>query len=100
MYKRQDKKPGVANLLQILAAATGRRPDDVAEGYDRYGSLKADTAEAVIELLRPVREGYAELASDPEALRATLRQGAEKAEAVATTTLDRARTAIGLLPRS
>jgi len=94
-----DKKPGVANLLQILAAATGRRPDDVAEGYDRYGSLKTDTAEAVIELLRPVREGYAELASDPEAVRATLGRGATKAGAVAAGTLARAREAIGLLSR-
>ncbi len=95
-----DKKPGVANLLQILAAATDRRPADVAEGYDGYGSLKADTAEAVIELLRPVRERYAGLATDPEAVRATLGGGATKAEAVAAGTLARAREAIGLLPRS
>ncbi|MGI8810663.1 MAG: tryptophan--tRNA ligase [Acidimicrobiales bacterium] len=94
-----DKKPGVANILQILAAATGRQPAEVAEGYAQYGPLKADTAEAVIELLRPVRERYAELASDPEAVRATLRQGAEKAEAVAAATLARARAAIGLLSR-
>ena len=94
-----EKKPGVANLLQILAAATGRRPDDVAGGYDRYGPLKADTAEAVIELLRPVRERYAGMASDPEAVRVTLGRGAAKAEAVAAGTLARAREAIGLLPR-
>jgi tryptophanyl-tRNA synthetase len=95
-----DKKPGVANLLQILAAATGRRPADVAEGYSQYGPLKADTAAAVVELLRPVRERYVELAADPEAVRATLRHGAEKAEAVAAGTLARARAAIGLLSRA
>jgi len=95
-----EKKPGVANLLQILAAATGRSPEDVAEGYSQYGPLKADTAAAVVELLRPVRERYTELASDPEAVRATLRQGAEKAEEVAAATLARARAAIGLLSRS
>ena len=94
-----DKQPGVANLLAILAAATGRRPDDVAEGYSQYGPLKTDTAEAVIELLRPVRERYEALASDPEAVRATLRLGAEKAEAVAGATLARARDAVGLLSR-
>ncbi len=94
-----DKKPGVANLLQILAAATARRPEDLAVGYDRYGSLKADTAEAVIELVRPVRERYAELASDPEAVRATLGRGAAKAETVAAGTLARTREAIGLLTR-
>jgi len=94
-----EKKPGVANLLAILAAATGRRPEGVAEGYTQYGPLKADTADAVIELVRPVRERYLELASDPEAVRATLRRGAEKAEAVAGATLARARDAVGLLPR-
>jgi tryptophanyl-tRNA synthetase len=94
-----EKKPGVSNLLQILAAATGRQPADVADGYEQYGPLKADTADAVIELLRPLRERYTELASNPEAVRATLRRGAEKAEAVAGGTLSRARDAIGLLSR-
>ncbi len=95
-----DKKPGVANLLQILAAATGKSPDDVAGGYSQYGPLKADAAGAVVELLRPVRERYAKLASDPEAVRATLGRGAEKAEAVAAATLARAQASIGLLSRS
>jgi tryptophanyl-tRNA synthetase len=95
-----DEKPGVANLLAICAAATGRRPEEVAEGYSQYGPLKADTAEAVVELLRPVRERYHKLAADPEAVRATLRTGAEKAEAVAGATLARAREAIGLLSRA
>lgn len=94
-----ETKPGVSNLLQILGAATGRKPDDVAAGYSRYGPLKADTAEAVIELLRPLQQRYAELSSDPEAVRATLRQGAEKAQAVAAATLERAKKAMGLLPR-
>lgn len=94
-----ETKPGVANLLAILAAATGRRPEDVAEGYSQYGPLKTDTADAVIELVRPVRERYETLASDPEAVRATLRRGAEKAEAVASATLARTRDAVGLLSR-
>ena len=95
----RDKKPGVSNLLSILAAATGRSPEDLAGGYTQYGPLKADTAEAVVELLRPVRERYAELSADPEAVRTTLARGAEKAQTVATATLKRAQDAIGLLPR-
>jgi tryptophanyl-tRNA synthetase len=94
-----EKKPGVSNLLSILGAATGRGPREVAEGYSQYGPLKADTAEAVVELLRPLRERYVELAADPEAVRATLARGADKAQAVASATLARAREAIGLLPR-
>jgi len=91
-------RPGVSNLLQILAAATGREPAEVAKGYSQYGPLKIDTAEAVVELLRPVRERYGRLSADPGAVRAILGQGGEKAGAIAAVTLARARGAIGLLP--
>jgi tryptophanyl-tRNA synthetase len=90
-------KPGVSNLLEILAALTERAPDDVAAGYDRYGPLKADTAEAIIEFTRPIRQRYAELLGDPGAVTAVLRDGASKASAVAAPTLARANRAIGLL---
>ena len=45
-------KPGLANLLDLLAAATGRTPDEVAAGYDRYGDLKNDVAAALCDLHR------------------------------------------------
>ncbi len=93
-----DAKPGVSNLITILAAATGRTPDDVAASYTQYGPLKADTAEAVIEALRPVRERYCELEADPGATEAILARGAEKARAVAGATLARIYDAVGLAP--
>jgi tryptophanyl-tRNA synthetase len=92
-----EHKPGVSNLLTILAAATGRAPEEVAEGYEQDGPLKADAAAAVIELLRPIRERYAELADDPAAAEAVLKHGADKARAVASGTLARAADALGLL---
>ncbi|MDQ6797022.1 MAG: tryptophan--tRNA ligase [Actinomycetota bacterium] len=92
-----EHKPGVSNLIQILAAATNRVPEDVGDEYDQYGTLKADTAAAVIELLRPLRERYADLAADPGAVEMVLAQGAAKARAVAADTLARAQDAIGLL---
>ena len=94
-----ENKPGVSNLLEILAAATGRDSAEVAKGYTQYGPLKADCAEAVVELLRPVQERFAELAGDPEETGRLLAKGAEKAASVAESTLQRARHAIGLLPR-
>ncbi|HEX9993281.1 MAG TPA: tryptophan--tRNA ligase [Acidimicrobiales bacterium] len=94
-----EEKPGVSNLLSILAAATDRTPEQVAEGYSQYGPLKADTAAAVIELLRPVQERYRELAADPGTVHAMLAKGAGKAEPVAVATLARARDAVGLVPR-
>lgn len=93
-------KPGVSNLLAILGAATGRTPQEAAAGYHQYGPLKADTAEAVVELLRPVQEAYRRLATDPGATGDILRKGAQKAELVAAATLSRAQKAIGLLPAS
>ncbi|MGI9118975.1 MAG: tryptophan--tRNA ligase, partial [Acidimicrobiales bacterium] len=92
-------KPGVSNLLATLGVATGEDPVVLAERYDRYGSLKADTAEAVVEVLRPVQERYAELAADPAAITAILVEGAAKACALAAPTLARARQAVGLLAK-
>ena len=90
-------KPGVSNLLSILGAATGRTPEEAAEGYSMYGPLKADTAEAVVELLRPIQTRFAELEADPAETARLLKIGADKAQAIAAVTLERARTNIGLL---
>ena len=92
-------KPGVSNLLELLGAATGRRPEDLAGQYTQYGPLKADAAEAVIELLRPIQARYAELAADPAGTGAILAAGAARAEATAAETLARAQQNIGLVPR-
>ncbi|MCY4424600.1 MAG: tryptophan--tRNA ligase [Acidimicrobiaceae bacterium] len=90
-------KPGVSNLLSILGAATGQTPEEAAEGYSMYGPLKSDTADAVIELLRPVQARFAELEADPAETSRLLAIGADKARAIAAVTLERARTNIGLL---
>jgi len=92
-----EHKPGLANLLELLAAATNRTPTEVAGKYERYGDLKADTAEALVELLRPLQVRRAELAADPGAVPALLARGAEKATEVAAATYDRAAEAVGLL---
>jgi tryptophanyl-tRNA synthetase len=89
-------KPGVSNLLSILAVATDSTPEALADGYEQYGPLKTDTAAAVIELLRPVQARYAELSEDPASLTRLLAQGAEKARSVAAVTLERAQIAVGL----
>ncbi|MFF3862244.1 tryptophan--tRNA ligase [Streptomyces sp. NPDC002209] len=90
-------RPGVANLLDVLAACTGGDPAALAEGYSGYGALKRDVADAVVEVLRPVQERHAELAADPAAVEKVLRDGAERARALARPVVDRAYRAIGLL---
>ncbi len=90
-------KPGVSNLLELLAAINGGSPEEVARGYEGYAKLKSDAADAVISLVRPLQERYRELAQDPGAVQAVLAAGARKAEEVAAMTYERARSAIGLL---
>ncbi len=96
-----ETKPGVSNLLTLLSAATGRAVPDLEAEYGTagYGTLKMATADALIEYLRPTRERYEELAADPAELARLLAIGADRAEEIATATLDRVRAATGLLPR-
>lgn len=94
-----ENKPGVSNLLSILAGVTGGDPATLAESYTQYGALKVDTAEAVVERLRPIQARYAELAADPAETARLLEIGAEKASQIAATTMARARSAVGLLDR-
>jgi tryptophanyl-tRNA synthetase len=93
-----EERPGVANLLEILSVCAGRPPQELAAEYDSYGALKKDAAEAVVEELRPLRERHAELAADPGYADGVLRDGAERARALARPTVDAAYRAIGLLP--
>jgi tryptophanyl-tRNA synthetase len=93
-------KPGISNLLEIHAAVTGRAVPDVEAEFagSGYGAFKSAVADAVVEFLRPVRERYDALASDPAEVDRQLAVGAPKARAIAEPVLARARTAAGLLP--
>jgi len=94
------EKPGVSNLLAILAATTGESIPALVERFagSQYGPFKAAVAEAVVECLKPVQARYAELRDDREGLRAVLRAGAEKASARADVTLKRVHEALGFIP--
>jgi tryptophanyl-tRNA synthetase len=89
--RRGPGKEGISNLIEILAIATGSEPDEIESRYDGqgYGQFKADVAEAVIELLAPVKRRYEELRADSAELERLLRVGAEKAAAEAAPTLAR-----------
>jgi tryptophanyl-tRNA synthetase len=94
----RERKPGVSNLLEILAAVTNESPASLATTYTQYGKLKQDTGEAVAEMLRPIQSRYHELMSDPAELSKLLALGKERASKVAQATLARAHSAIGLYP--
>ena len=99
-------KPGVANLLTILAACTGTTPAAAAAQVDTYSELReVDTyselreavTAAVIAVLDPLQQRYAGICADPGMVMAIARDGAAKAQELATPTLARAKRAIGLL---
>lgn len=94
-----EDKPGITNLLDLMAAATSRTVAELeAEFADaRYGDFKKAVAEAVVERLRPVRERYAELRKDPAAVEAILTKGADRARETAARTMDDVRQKVGIL---
>jgi tryptophanyl-tRNA synthetase len=95
---RSDEKPGITNLIEITSVARGAPPEEVEREFEGagYGDFKSAAAESVIELLAPVREGYAGLRPDTEALERTLAAGAEKAREIAAQTMADVRDRMGV----
>ncbi len=95
---RRADKPGVTNLIDVLAVARGVDPAAIEAEFEGagYGDFKAAVAEGVIEMLAPVRERYAELRPDEAALEAALAAGAENARAIAAPTVAEVRDRMGI----
>jgi tryptophanyl-tRNA synthetase len=93
----EQNKPGVANLLTIESAMSGKSIDEVVSKYDglRYGDFKAGVAEVVVNHLTPIQEKYYDLLESPK-LDSILDDGAEKANAIASATLKKMENAMGL----
>jgi tryptophanyl-tRNA synthetase len=98
---RGTDKPGITNLIDILAVARGVDQAQVEGEFAGagYGDFKKAVAEGVVELLAPVRERYAELRPDQAALESALAAGAEKAREIAAPTLGEVRDRMGIGPK-
>jgi tryptophanyl-tRNA synthetase len=99
--RRAPEKPGVSNLIEILAVARACTPEQVEAdmaGARGYGDLKTAVAEAVVEYLASVRERYTDLRADEAALETVLAGGAVRARAIATDTLADVREHMGVGP--
>ena len=99
--RRAPDKPGISNLIEIMAVATGTSPAGVEKEYEGqgYGKFKPGVAEAVIELLAPIKRRYLDLRADAGELERLLARGAEKARAVSRPTLQRMYDLMGFVPR-
>jgi tryptophanyl-tRNA synthetase len=92
-----SKKPGLSNLLEILASLTDADPNELAERYSAYGPLKDDVADALIAELSPLRVRRDELLSDPGSVQDQLATGAARAKAAASVKYAQAAVAMGLV---
>jgi tryptophanyl-tRNA synthetase len=97
----RDGKPGVSNLMTIYSAAVGKTFAEIEAEFDGrgYGDFKSAVGEAVVELLRPIREETERLLADKSYLESVYRAGAEKAGYVAGKTLRKVYKKVGFLPR-
>ena len=98
--RRGADKAGITNMIEILATVRGVTPAAIEADFDglRYGDFKTAVGDEVSAWLAPVRERYAELRGDEEALEDILEAGAEKARAIATVTVADVRAAMGVGP--
>ena len=96
-----EAKPGIANLLTIYSALTGRDVLAIEADYQGkgYGDLKKDLAEVVVDFLTPFQERVHAYLADPAALDDVLADGAERAREIARGMLDRVHDRMGLLPQ-
>jgi tryptophanyl-tRNA synthetase len=96
----QENKPGVANLLTIYSALTGRKISELEDEYAGrgYGDFKKDLADVVVEFVTPFREKTLGYLEDKAQLDAILAAGAERARAVTEPTLERVYDRLGFVP--
>jgi tryptophanyl-tRNA synthetase len=92
------RKPGVSNLLEILAAIERGQPDAMASRFTSYAELKGAVEQSIVDTLRPAQERYGQLIAEPGYLESVRLDGAQQARDRAARTVHRAKRAIGLLP--
>jgi tryptophanyl-tRNA synthetase len=99
--RRAPDKRGVSNLIEVMAVARGVTPEAVEAEYadaSGYAAFKEDVGTAVADYLGPIRERYEEIRPDGSQLESVLRDGAEKARAIASKTVEIAADRMGLGP--
>ena len=91
-------RPEVSNLLLITSLCTGRTPEQIAGdlGDGGSGQLKKLLTESLNEYLKPFRKRRIELESNMDYVRQILRDGVEKARAIASVTLDEVRQVMNM----
>ena len=94
-----EGKDGINNLMEIYSAVTGKDMAAIEAEFDGrgYGDFKAAVGEAVAQTLQPIQQRFDELMKDKAQLDLYMKQGAEKASAVAQRTLDKVMKKMGFV---
>ncbi len=97
----KDHKPGISNLLAVYCTATGKTIEEAEEAFagQGYGVFKPAVGEAVVELLRPIREEATHLMADKAYLESIYKEGAQKAQYLAEKTLRKVYKKVGFVAR-
>ncbi len=98
---RAEDKPGVSNLIGIYALATNQTPEQVEAEFEGkgYGDFKTACGEAVVEMLRPIREGTEDLLKNKDYLEQVYKEGAQQAAYLARKTMDKVHRKIGFVAK-
>jgi tryptophanyl-tRNA synthetase len=96
-----ESKPGISNLMQIYSVATGLSFAEIEAEFDGkgYGEFKPRVGEAVVEILRPIREEAARIMADKGYLESVYKDSASRAEYVANKTLRKVYKKLGFVPK-
>ncbi len=94
-----DEKPGVANLMSIYSSVTGKSYEEIEAEFagQGYGAFKPAVGDAVIEMLRPLREETDRILKDKVYLETVYKEGAAKAAYVANKTMRKVKKKVGLV---
>lgn len=93
------ERPEATNLLKLFALTQRITPEEAAAqcAEDNWGTFKGKLTESLVEYLNPIQAEYSRILADPTFLRDTLRNGRDRAIAVADPTLKTVEAAMGFL---
>ena len=97
----RDEQPGVKNLIDIYCACTGKTPAEVEKEFDGkgYGDFKMAVGEAVVGVLKPLQDRFADLSKNKEYLDKVIKENAEKALYFSNKTLRKVQKKVGFPER-
>ncbi len=99
--RRAEEKPGISNLIDIYGVATGKTVSEIEKEFENvgYGEFKLAVGEAVVTMLKPIQDRFADLSRDKAYIDGIIKRNGEKAEYYANKTLRKVQKKVGFPER-